>query len=782
MNTLSDVAIPLHFKVSAALKRVIGRDLITDEFVAIFELVKNSFDARATKVDLLFIESSLYVIDNGKGMSLDDITSKWLFVAYSAKRDGSEDEDDYRNKIGAQKRYAGSKGVGRFSCDRLGATLRMQTKRTESQHDVEVVEVDWDLFELNAQEQFDDVPLIHKTSPHFDLPDGCANLDHGTVLEINGLREEWGREKLLRLRAALAKLINPFDSPREEFGVTLLVPREVTADSLSSGAGDGANKVNGPVRNFIFDTLKGKTTHLAVSVSDDGAHIYSTLTDRGAVIYKVREENKFPLLKGAGFSCNVFYLNRSAKQTFAQRMGVNSVAFGSIFLFKNGFRLFPIGEQGVDTFGIDRRKAQGYNRFLGTRDVIGRIDVSGSDELFRESTSRNQGLIDTPAYQQLVDCFDSKCFRRLERYVVGVNWKDALDLDTDDTSRLSGDHASARITAIVTQLAGADGVELISYNQDLIRILNERSEEFTQSIAGLRTLAEKSGNARLLDEIEAAALRYSNLQRAEAAARESADRERSARRDAERAAAEAVRKVDHITKEYAEERKRNLFLTSLSSLDKDIVEILHHQIIIHAAAINELVDGQFDLIRDGIQPTQDDLISIFENISFQNKKILSTARFATKANFRLDSETIDEDIATYFLDYIRQVAPMFSDSGIKINVKTTAKGLQRRFKPIEISILVDNLISNAGKAGASEIYFEIDQPGPRELRIRVTDDGPGFAEDLIDLGRVFEKGFTTSSGSGLGLYHVAQIMDDLGGSIAAVRTENGAEFIIRIRG
>ena len=84
-----------------------------------------------------------------------------------------------------------------------------------------------------------------------------------------------------------------------------------------------------------------------------------------------------------------------------------------------------------------------YNRFLGTRDVIGRIDVSGPDEVFLESTSRDQGLIRTPAYTQLEDCFDERCFRRLERYVVGVNWKDALDLDVEDASRLRGDSASA---------------------------------------------------------------------------------------------------------------------------------------------------------------------------------------------------------------------------------------------------------------------------------------------------------------------------------------------------
>ncbi|MER9723700.1 MULTISPECIES: sensor histidine kinase [unclassified Mesorhizobium] len=778
----------LHFKISSALKRVIGRDLITDEFVAIFELVKNGFDARASRVDIVFDRGRLFIIDNGKGMSLQDITGKWLFVAYSAKKDGSEDGVDYRDRIGAHRSYAGSKGVGRFSCDRLGETLRMQTLQANHGGPVEVVTVDWDLFERNAKEEFADVPLVHETRPAFELPESVGSMSSGTVLEIGGLREAWGREKLLRLRAALAKLINPFGGTSDQFEVQLLASAEADEDAAVIAKAGSAGPpqtgvVNGPIQNFIFDTLKGKTTHLEVSVSDDGAYLQSTLTDRGALIYRIREPNtKYPLLAGSGFSCNLFYLNRSAKHTFTQRMGVPSVQFGSIFLFKNGFRIFPIGEEGVDTFGIDRRKAQGYNRFLGTRDVIGRIDVSGSDELFRESTSRDQGLIDTPAYMQLEDCFDEKCFRRLERYVVGVNWKDALDLDVEDTSRLQGDNASARITAIVTQLAGTEGVELLEFNQDLIRILNERSEAFVDTLSGLRVLAQKSADGALLEEIDAAASRFANLQRAEAAAREAADRERTARREAERAAAEAAQRAETATQEFEEERKRNLFLTSLSSLDRDVVEILHHQIIIHAAAINEIINGQFDLLRAGVLPTREDLISTFENLSFQNRKVISTARFATKANFRLDSEAIEEDLARYIVDYIGEVAPMFSETGIRIRAQSEAIGLVRRFKPIEVSILVDNLVSNAGRANASEISFTLDQPSNKELRIVVQDDGDGFAPAVSDRSRLFEKGFTTSTGSGLGLYHVAQILDDLGGSITPEDSPKGARFTIRIRG
>src|SRR5690606_393679 len=140
------------------------------------------------------------------------------------------------------------------------------------------------------------------------------------------------------------------------------------------------------------------------------------------IIYRISEENPYLELTDANFECNVFYLNRAAKVTFARNMGVSSVKFGSIFLFKNGFRTYPIGEENDDTFGIDRRKQQWYARYLGTRDILGRIDVFGDEKKVKESSSRDKGLIETKAYEELHTCFWQRCLTRLENYVVGVSW------------------------------------------------------------------------------------------------------------------------------------------------------------------------------------------------------------------------------------------------------------------------------------------------------------------------------------------------------------------------
>ena len=195
------------FKVSTGLKDLIGRDLITDDFVAVFELVKNSFDAHASSAWVRFDADRIIVSDDGKGMSHADIINKWLFVAYSAKRDNSED-DDYRDTVSRRRMpFAGAKGIGRFSCDRLGQRLLLSSRAADEQ--VQILEVDWTRYEEDSKREFSTVPVDLSQAPDFPDPTTKRGRDVGTVLEIRDLRSSWGRDKILRLKRELAKLIKP---------------------------------------------------------------------------------------------------------------------------------------------------------------------------------------------------------------------------------------------------------------------------------------------------------------------------------------------------------------------------------------------------------------------------------------------------------------------------------------------------------------------------------------------------------------------------------------------
>ena len=144
----------LHFKTNVQIKSIIGKDLINDDNIAILELVKNSFDADSKRVDISFCNlknnddkvtdtfsentSRLYIRDDGVGMDLTDISDKWLNIAYSEKKSRSRQFN---------RMMAGAKGVGRFSCDRLGRFLRLYAKKNGKQ--CIVLNIDWRKFEID---------------------------------------------------------------------------------------------------------------------------------------------------------------------------------------------------------------------------------------------------------------------------------------------------------------------------------------------------------------------------------------------------------------------------------------------------------------------------------------------------------------------------------------------------------------------------------------------------------------------------------------------------------
>jgi len=779
----------LHFDVSSGLKTVLGSELITDDEVAIFELVKNSFDAAATHVDLHFDADQIVISDNGIGMTKEDVKNKWLFVGYSTKREQNRPRD-FRDTIEGKKRFAGSKGVGRISSDRLGQFLTLQTRaKGETSGPVHRIKVDWGLFDRNHLQRFETIGVIYsEQSSGFVLPDGLRKNRHGTVITVNEPRKAWNRVSLLRLKSALAKLINPFGSTADGFTIHISAPAEKASDKQTAkrakSKGEPLSKdiVNGNVGNFIFSTLRDKTTFIEVRINNSGDHIESSLIDRGELIYKIREPNGFKLLAESGFRCEVYFLNTSAKQTFARRMGVPSIQFGSVFLFRNGFRVFPIGEWNDDWFGMERRKGQGFARYLGARDVIGRIEVEGDDEDFAEASSRNTGLILTPAVIELRECFMEQCLKRLERYVVPVTFVDKEDKFASNVSRLLTDPGRARVLSAVAKLVDDKKVELLDYSRRLIRILSERSEHFEPSISSLRAIAERTKDKELFQKIELAQKSYEELRKREEAARRQADEERRAKEAAQARAEKAETDVKRTAEQLDEERKRNLFLSSIASLDTDTILNLHHQVTIYAVDIHQQIENLIVSLTGKKTVATEDVLATLESIALLNSKVLGVAKFATKANFRIESEKIKADLGNYLLQYINGVARDYITSPLrKVSASSDGKGFKQEFKPIDATVVVDNLISNARKANARQVHFEITHPHPDSIYITVTDNGNGFHNRITDLSRVFEKGFTTTDGAGLGLYHVKQVLGEMKGTIEAMPGKpKGAVFQIKI--
>ena len=195
-------------------------------------------------------------------------------------------------------------------------------------------------------------------------------------------------EKLKSLKRALSKLLDPFDGEMTQRQIVIhaktFLKRDEDEAAKALKKGMEPCPVNGNVSNPLFSVLQDKTTSINARITD--GRLCVCLEDRGTFIYSSEENlgEEYSLLKDVSLDASIAYLNQAAKATFARRMGLDSVSYGSLFLVKNGFRIYPIGEENNDFWGIDRRKQQGYNRYLGSREVLGRIRIeSDDDSMFR---------------------------------------------------------------------------------------------------------------------------------------------------------------------------------------------------------------------------------------------------------------------------------------------------------------------------------------------------------------------------------------------------------------
>jgi len=121
----------------ARIISLIGDELISDESVAVAELVKNAYDADATRVVVRFEgpnplkPNSLVIADNGTGMTLNTVLEGWFEPGTTAKKRAM------RSPSG--RLYQGAKGVGRFAAARLASSLRMETRAQGESEGVTVI-------------------------------------------------------------------------------------------------------------------------------------------------------------------------------------------------------------------------------------------------------------------------------------------------------------------------------------------------------------------------------------------------------------------------------------------------------------------------------------------------------------------------------------------------------------------------------------------------------------------------------------------------------------------
>ena len=188
-----------------------------------------------------------------------------------------------------------------------------------------------------------------------------------------------------------------------------------------------------------------------------------------------------------------------------------------------------------------------------------------------------------------------------------------------------------------------------------------------------------------------------------------------------------------------------------------------HHIGISSGKIDNYLIGLYNYLDE---PEIDILYvkNLFKTLIFENQKILNISRFATRANFKLTTELLNQDIVSYLNEYISNIVSLQTDKSIRIVFSDLFKRTYvTSFRPIELNILVDNLLSNSKKARATEFIIKTNWIN-NQLTLEFKDNGIGI--EKYNLEKVFNFGYTTTSGSGIGLYHVNEVVKRLNAEIS----------------
>ena len=352
--------------------RLLGRDLITDRITALFELVKNAYDANAQNVYVEFIDvdkisdkRKIIIRDDGIGMTLDDVKNKWMVVGTSSKRYKKITDAPYNRRV------VGEKGVGRFAVDKLGSRLTMKTKKQNEKQELNV-EINWNIYDELSKER--DNTLFFTDVENKYWLEAADNDKQYTHLIIEDVREKWTKLDIERAYKELANIVNPFYLLVPPFNV-FITSNEHTEFSERIVFNDGieyashAFKLNYDLEQNTQEKLKFENGEMSVI--------------------------KTPLQNFGPLSMQLYYFNEEAKGRFNKKFKNADGRIDGIKVYRDGLIATPFAEDQAhpdhkrDVLGIDKRVWRAMFDRVSSREIIGIINISSQyNDKITDATNR----------------------------------------------------------------------------------------------------------------------------------------------------------------------------------------------------------------------------------------------------------------------------------------------------------------------------------------------------------------------------------------------------------
>lgn len=370
--------IPFRFKISGNLIKKLGEESIANKNIAILELIKNSYDAGATLVEvelknITTSNPSIRIADNGKGMTSTDLENKWLNIA-------TPNKSQQVIKVG-ERIPVGEKGIGRLSSESLGD---LTVLRTNPKNETAGFQINFDWT------KYQDKNALANEIINTGFKIKKKKYDSGTELEISNLRHNWNDSDIQKNLLKDIYLLHPPNSSPKNFKInsSIKIPSLKKVDKKLLGAAAYQIKVN---------LTKGDTL------------IFEANTKNGISKKGTIKLTKKLICGDTTFELFYFYRSASAlksalnidiDQAVIKESNLILDEYYGIKLYRDFFRVKPYGEDGNDWIGLDVN-FQNNSMFPRNINVFGFISISKLNNPKITDTTTREGIVYTKEFQDL---------------------------------------------------------------------------------------------------------------------------------------------------------------------------------------------------------------------------------------------------------------------------------------------------------------------------------------------------------------------------------------------
>ncbi|WP_323028204.1 ATP-binding protein [Gelidibacter japonicus] len=432
-----------HFKPKAHILKLLGEELIKSPIMAIYELVKNSYDADSSFVNVSFtniqnLENAIVTIeDNGTGLTSEVIENVWLEPGTDHRKPIDQNGNRIINRSPIFNRVPmGEKGVGRFAVHKLGNSIKLFTRpaniitcvdeKAEWKKyilDYEIMlTIDWKTF--SQSKYLDEIPIswqIETNKANFHFQDNS-----GTLIEVTSLKEPWTRRMARSLKRNVVSMLSP-KNDINKFKINL----DFGNDWLE-GFPDAKEVLK--IAPYYYSAILDENYNLIVDYEfklalnkEIGENIVKDSSEniKGMLRPKIRKRLEEDLVDSKEIN-EIMKNLKTSKNPFGNIMveiysyDMDSISFKDytydsktvksvlkenygIKVFKDEMRIFNYGEPGDDWLNIDIERVQNKEWFSNNQ-VIGTVylDSIHTTDLI-EKTNR-EGFVENNNYSIFYDC------------------------------------------------------------------------------------------------------------------------------------------------------------------------------------------------------------------------------------------------------------------------------------------------------------------------------------------------------------------------------------------